>query len=194
MLAYTFWHWKAPEVSRELYEKALIEFQKSLAAAAPDGFQGSMVVRLNGAPWTGTATEAYEETYLLKGSYAMDILETAAVSAQCKATHDQAARMAAGGCAGLYRLRLGTENISPMRMAAWFAKPAGTTYDELYRLITQRVDSSQVSLFGRQMVLGPTPEFCLLAPNKVDLPENFNPIWLPREVLWPTNSNRSAKL
>jgi len=186
MLAYTFWHWKAPEVSRELYEKALSEFQKSLAAAAPDGFQGSMVVRLNGAPWTGTATEAYEELYLLQGSGAMDILNEAAVSASCKATHDRAARMAAGGCAGLYRLRLGAENIFQARVAAWFAKPAGTIYDELYRLITQRVDSSQGSLFGRQMVLGPTPEFCLLTPSKFDLPENFNPIWLSREVVWST--------
>ena len=194
MLAYTFWHWKSSEVSRELYETALSEFQKSLAAASPEGFQGSSVARINGAPWTGAATEAYEETYLLKGSYAMDILETAAVSAQCKAAHDHAARMAAGGCAGLYRLRLGAENIFQAHVAAWFAKPAGTTYDELYRLITQRVDSSQTSLFGRQMVLGPTPEFCLLTPSKFDLPENFNPIWLLREVLWPTNSNRSAKL
>jgi hypothetical protein len=146
MIVYKFWHWKAPEISRELYEKALIEFQKSLAAAAPDGFQGSVVARINGAPWTGAATEAYEESYLLKGSYAMDILETTAVSAQCKAAHDQAARMAAGGCAGLYRLRLGTENIFQTRMAAWFAKPKGTTYDELYRIIAQRVDTSQISL------------------------------------------------
>ncbi len=186
MLAYTFWHWKAPEVSRELYEKALIEFQKALAAAAPDGFQGSMVARITGAPWTGTATEAYEESYLMNGSCAMDILEVAAVSAQCKAAHDQAARMAAGGCAGLYRLRLGTENIFQTRMAAWFAKPKGTTYDELYRVIIQSVDSSKVSLFGRQMVLGPTPEFCLLTPHKFELPENFNPLWLSREIVWST--------
>jgi len=185
MLAYTFWHWKAPEFSRALYEKALIEFQKALAAAAPDGFQGSMVARLNGAPWTGTAAEAYEESYLLKGSYAMDILEQAAVSTPCKAAHDQAVRMAAGGCAGLYRLRLGTENIFQARAAAWFAKPKGTTYDELYRLMAQRVDSNHVSLLGRQMTLGPTPEFCLLTPHKLELPENFNPMWLPREIIWP---------
>ncbi len=186
MLAYVFWHWKAPEVSRELYEKALIEFQNSLAAASPEGFQGSQVVRINGAPWTGAATETYEEWYLLEGSFAMDILNEAAVSAHCKTSHDQAARMAAGGCAGLYRWRLGVEEISEARMAAWFAKPTGTTYDELYRVMAQHTDLKKAGLWGRQMTLGPTPEFCLLAPNKINLPENFNAIWLPREVVWST--------
>jgi hypothetical protein len=187
MLAYVFWHWKAPEVSRELYEKALIEFQQTLATASPDGFRSSMVVRINGAPWLEATAEAYEDWYLLEGSYAMDILEEAAVSAQCKTSHDQAARMAAGGCAGLYRLRSGIESIVDARVAAWFAKPAGLSYQEFYHTLSQRIDAGKTGLWGRQMALGPTPEFCLLAPVRLDLPENFNAIYLPRDVVWPAS-------
>ncbi len=184
MLAYVFWHWKAPEISIGAYENALIDFQKSLQAAWPQGFEGSAVARISKAPWLG-ATDGYEEWYLLEGFEALGILNEAAVSAGCKAPHDEAARMAAGGCAGLYKLWSGVSSIAGARMAGWFSKPAGTTYERLQAAVSGPIASAQGSLWGRQLVLGPTPEFCVLGPRELTLPEDIRVMWLPRQVVWP---------
>ena len=155
MLAYVFWHWPRPEVDRGEYEARLTAFQQALRAAAPAGFRESAVYRVRGLPWTAEA--AYEEWYLLEGSEALDSLNDAAVSARTRAAHDAAAQQAAGGVAGLYRLRRGASELDRDRRAHWFAKPAGMSYEDLYTMLPQ------APLWGRQMTLGPGPEFCLLA-------------------------------
>ena len=38
MLAYAFWHWRQPDVSRETYEARQREFHEALAAHPPEGF------------------------------------------------------------------------------------------------------------------------------------------------------------
>jgi hypothetical protein len=39
------------------------------------------------------------------------------------------------------------------------------------------------SLWRRMMVLGPPPEFCLIAPSEVELPLEFGPEVLSREPI-----------
>jgi hypothetical protein len=62
-----------------------------------------------------------------------------------------------------------------MRHAVWFAKPPGMTYDDMYARLTPLVQESGASLWGRQMVLGPTSEFCLRSISPLSLPAPFEP-------------------
>jgi hypothetical protein len=173
MLAYVFWHWPDPAVAPESYEDRLIAFHQSLAARKPQGFHCSVVFQIDGAPWLGAGRRGYEDWYLVEGSFALDLLNEAAVSNARKEIHDQAARMAAGGTAGLYRLRRGAPTVAESRWATWFAKPAGTSYEEFYVQLQPWTDRPGVGLWGRQMTLGPTPEFCLLSPHRLELPASL---------------------
>jgi hypothetical protein len=51
-----------------------------------------------------------------------------------------------------------------------FSKPAGTGYRDLYERLKPWTDQTELTLWRRMMVLGPPPEFCLLAPSEIQLP------------------------
>ena len=57
--------------------------------------------------------------------------------------------------AGVYALRRGAARLSDAGRAVWFDTTAGVSYDEFFGRLGERR-----SLWLRQMVLGPTPEFC----------------------------------
>lgn len=183
MLAYVFWHWKRAEVSAPAYERLQRAFHEALAAAPSPGFHRSFTHALAGAPWAAGGAEAYEDWYLVADSAALDPLNEAAVTASRQAPHDAAASAAANGTAGLYRLRMGDAPSRP-RHAYWFAKPAGVSYADLWRLLTPLADRG-ASIWVRQMVLGPTPELCLQSSTPVDLPPGLDPIVLPLRPVWP---------
>lgn len=169
MLAYVFWHWRRAEVPAAEYERRQRAFHDALAAAPPDGFLRSSVVRLRGAAWANAGAEAYEDWYLLRDSASLDALNDAAISASRAAPHDAAAAVAEGGTAGLYRLRFGAAAEVP-RFAHWFAKPGGMRYDALHAELAPIAERAGASLWCRQMVLGPSPEFCLWTREPIALP------------------------
>ena len=164
MLAYTFWHWKRPDVAVEEYEARQRTFHEALGVAPPDGFSGSSCFAISGAPWAGDGGAAYEDWYLVRDSAALDALNAAAISASRQAPHDAAAAVAAGEIAGLYRIRLGERQATPT-IAHWFLKPAGVSYAALEQTMRPLVDAHGGTLWCRQMTLGPTPEFCLQLPG-----------------------------
>lgn len=110
-------------------------------------------------------------------------LNEAAVSGPRQAPHDVVARLAAGGAAGLYGLKRGAPLARPAA-AAWFGKPAGMTYGALFTLMEPVVADSGGGLWMRQMVLGPTPEFCLRSAGPVHLPA-LAVLHLSLEPVWP---------
>jgi hypothetical protein len=181
MLAYVFWHWRYPEIDGETYQSRLMAFHRVLTEQKPAGFQYSVVFCSAGAPWIPTALETYEDWYLVDGAAALDPLNEAAVSGPRRAPHDEVAR----GAAGLYRFRTGELSIADAQFALWFSKPAGASYDDFYASVRPWTSQLGVGLWGRQMVLGPTPEFCLLTPAPVKLPERFNRFGRAIERLWP---------
>jgi len=185
MLAYVFWHWPQAGVAVSTYQVRLREFQSTLAGNKPPGFLHSTIFRVHGAGWLGTAREAYEEWYLTDGSAALDPLNQAAVAPACRAAHDAAAQLAAGGAAGLYRLRQGRADLEAARFAYWLSKPAGMKYDEFYALLKPLTSQPGIALWGRQMVLGPTPEFCLHTRESVELPSGIAPQMTSLDRLWP---------
>lgn len=156
MLAYVFWHAPGSIDDIATYEAALAAFHGSLDPAGIPGFHGSQAFLVEGAGWVSSPV-VYEDWYLVDDFGALGELNTAAISGHRQRPHDDVAVMAGEGMAGIYILRQGAVRLSGVRRAAWFGKTAGLSYDEFYRRLGQRE-----SLWQRQMVLGPTPEFCSL--------------------------------
>jgi hypothetical protein len=172
MLAYVFWHWPQPIVDQDTYVDHLRAFHETLAGNKPPGFQRSTVFRIRDANWLKTSGDAYEEWYLLDDSAAMDRINDAAVSGACEQPHNRVAREAADGVGGLYRLRAGEENLDQARFAVWFSKPAGVSYNDFFASLQPLTSQPGVTLWGRQMTLGPTTEFCLHSPTAIELPHS----------------------
>jgi len=165
MLAYIFWHWPRFDVDLAVYQTNLRNFHRTLAAHIPPGFHGSTVFSINGASWLDSTGPTFEEWYLLDNSAALDQLNDAAVTGACERPHNVVAKDAAGGTAGLYRLRRGAADLSKKRFAVWFSKPDGMSYKDFLA----RIDEEQLpraALWQRQMTLGPTREFCLLSEDE----------------------------
>ena len=167
MLAYVFWHWPQPQIEHGSYVDHLAEFHRTLAANKPAGFQQSVVFRIRNANWLNTDGEAYEEWYLLDDSAAMDRINEAAVTGVCEEPHNRVAREAADGTGGLYRLRAGTEDLAQARYAVWLSKPGGVSYKDFYAGLESITSQPGVALWGRQMTLGPTTEFCIHSPTQI---------------------------
>jgi hypothetical protein len=165
LLAYVFWHWPDGSVDPTRYEGALLTFHRALAAAPPAGARGSRVLAVAAAPWLPVA-RGYEDWYFVDDFAALGALNEAAVTASRREPHDAAARLAAGGTAGVYRLLSGMpdERAPGPLESRWLSKPGALSYaDFLARL-------PPGELWQRQMTLGPTPEFDLLgaaAPPEV---------------------------
>lgn len=180
MLAYAFWHWKRSGVSSETYEARQREFQAALAAFPPDGFLRGTTVRLRGAAWAADGGIVYEDWYLVRDMAALAPLNEGAVSGPRKAPHDAVAQLAGGGTAGLYGLSAGTALTAPA-VATWFGKPQGMSYSSLFDALAPITRGG--ALWMRQMVLGPTPEFCLHSMAPVDLPAAFLVQQFPLELV-----------
>ena len=89
-------------------------------------------------------------------------MNEAAVSGACEEPHNRVAREAADGTGGLYRLRAGSAtDMAHAKFAVWLSKPAGVSYKDFYTELEPVTSQPGVALWGRQMTLGPTTEFCL---------------------------------
>jgi hypothetical protein len=174
MLAYVFWHWSQPNIERSSYRDHLADFHRTLAANKPSGFRQSVVFSIRNANWLSTSGEAYEEWYLLDDSAAMDRLNEAAVSGACEEPHNRVAREAADGTGGLYRLRAGQEDLAQSRFAVWLSKPNGVSYTNFYAALQPLTSQPGIALWGRQMTLGPTTEFCIHSPAPIELPKGYS--------------------
>src|SRR5438067_2475006 len=125
MLAYVFWHWPRAEVLRPEYEDHLRAFQQQINGALPPGLRGSTVYRITGAPWLPGGA-GYEEWYLLDDTCALGTIEREAVSGVVGDVHNDVARLAAGGTAGLYKPAGQDASVELWRAhgstALWFAR------------------------------------------------------------------------
>jgi hypothetical protein len=156
-------------VAERHYEASLARFHAALAAHPPEGFQESLVARLDRAPWLeGPEGPAYEDWYLVADWTAIGRLNEAAVHGPRRTPHDAVAAEAGAGTAGIYRRMLGAPRPAGGH-ATWFAKPDGLDHAGLGEELDRLLGGRDVSVWQRQMTLGPTPEFCLLGDEPVDL-------------------------
>jgi hypothetical protein len=184
-LAYVFWHWIEPDTDVAAYEDALREFQESLLANAPPGYRRAAVFRQAPAPWLPGSGPHYVDWYVTDGSAALDPLNDAAISAACRSAHDVAAAHAAGGTAGLYRLRQGAVRAAEVRCATWFSKPDGMSYEALDESLDECTRGVRSELWSRRMTLGPGPEMCLLAAAAIELPGTCGALPVAMDPVWP---------
>jgi len=173
VLAYVFFHRPAPGVETPIYETALRKFHSALTVAPPVGFIGSSTYRVGGG---------YADWYLVESSAALDLLNQAAVNEARSATHDVVAHLASDG-AGKLLMRVSGTAPPGAGYEMRFSKPAGTAYQDLYDRLKPRTDRAEVTLWRRMMVLGPAPEFCLLALSQIQLPAEMKPEILRRDLV-----------
>ena len=203
MLAYLFWHRPLDPTSVEAYEQAQLAFHRSLARSRPVGMCGSASFRLPAIPWidvgrAGAGVVAgsgpsYEDWYLVEDYTALGVLNEAAVGRGHRTPHDEAARRFGGGAGALYGLIEGERSdvlSAATSLAVWVARPPGSERRPLGELLGDGMDPRHASLWRRQLVFGPAPEFCLLAREvpagvaPARLPEGWSATMLQREVLW----------
>jgi hypothetical protein len=208
VLAYVFWHQPREDTGSGAYETALTAFHRSLAHNPPVGTLGSAVFRAASAPWRGPVAKSrgaaggawYEDWYLLADYTALGVLNEAAVGRGHRTTHDEAARRFGAGAGGLYGLIEGeratagghehAELLSTATCAVWVSSPPEAPKRGLAELLGDGMDPRRASLWRRQLVLGPAPEYCLLAveapagAGAARLPAGWTAQTLERELVW----------
>lgn len=163
MLAYLFWHIPNEGTDPEAYEDRLRAFHASLSRERPEGFLESAVFRHYALPWAPPSLFVYEDWYVIDSFAALGRLNDAAAAPR-RAEHDAAAQMSGWGAGGVYAPR--AEAALAGGFTYWLSKPGGMEYDVFY----DEVGPAAASRFWRrQMVLGPAPEFCLLAESRMEI-------------------------
>ena len=200
MLAYVFWHRPLDGAAADAYEQAQVAFHRSLAHAPPMGFRGSAVFRVAELPWLAPAESSeapaggYEDWYLLEDYTAMGVLNEAAVGRGHRSAHDELACRFGAGAGGLYGLLEGHAQLDGDALAIWISRPPaglpGSQRRALPALLGDGMDPEHASLWRRQFVLGPAPEYCVLAPEPpagvapTRLPEGWRATITRRETIW----------
>lgn len=165
MLAYVFWHIPREGADPEAYEEKLTAFHDSLVGDPPAGFRASTVFRHYALPWAPSSMFVYEDWYLVESFAALGSLNEAAVADGRKQAHDEAARHSSWGAGGVYR-PLGEAASLVGGFSYWMSKPDGMGYEAFYEDVGS---PAARTLWRRQMVLGPAPEFCVLSETRLEL-------------------------
>jgi hypothetical protein len=201
VLAYLFWHRPGDAAATAAYERAHIAFHRSLAHVPPVGFLGSVALRVAHLPWRGSTESSlpaeaggggYEDWYFVEDYAALGVLNEAAVGRGHRTAHDDVARRSGTGAGGLYGLIEGHRPppLDATSLAVWVAGTPRPRRYELGELLGDGIDPRCASLWRRLLVLGPAPEYCLLAPKQpagvspARLPEGWQATALQRETLW----------
>lgn len=185
MLAYIFWHRPYLEMERAAFERDLRDFHRALASAHPPGWLESWAFRLRSLPWLAGGGPGYEDWYLVEDFGALGPLNGQAVAGVCQEPHNRVARVTEIGAGGLYRLHHGEPAVGQARYAVWLVKARATPYETFYQRLAPLTDGPGLSLWRRQLVLGPAPEFCLLAPEPPSLPDDLDAVMIERVRIAP---------
>ncbi len=144
-LAYVFWHWPATD---DGYEVAIAAFHAALDRP------GTATFALDRAPWPDERPSPYEDWYPVDDWAGVGALNDFAISGRRKAPHDAVAHRSRTGAGGVYRLIEEGPPLPEVRFAAWLHAPPA----EL---------PPGAALWRRQLVLGPAPEYAVLAASPV---------------------------
>lgn len=148
MLAYLFWHRPKADVDATSYEDAQRTFHAAIKVPSAS-FKIGQLPFANGG--------GYEDWYLVEDWADIGELNDAAVDAVRASSHNRAATLAADGWGGIYLLQRGASQIPDG--VEWFDKPRGEPSDGFIAALPH------TSVWRRQLVLGPAPEFCGSVPG-----------------------------
>jgi hypothetical protein len=151
MLAYLFWHRPSEGADIAEYERRLRAFHRVISGP-------SASFRVDPLPFA--PEDGYEDWYLVRTWSALGSLNDAAVTGARSGPHEAVAALAGAGWGGVYRLLHGA--AVPPSSVRWATKPSGVSYEDFVQTL------SATTLWQRQMVLGPAPEFCLAEEGAAD--------------------------
>ena len=141
------------------FEDAQRAFHSSLETA-------SASFRVAALPF-GEAESGYEDWYLVEDWEGLGELNRIAVDSARLPAHDHAAAQSASGWGGVYSLARGAASIPDG--VDWLQKPRGESSESFIASLPG------TTVWQRQMVLGPGPEFCAAVPTSNG-----------RERIWPS--------
>jgi len=193
VLAYLFWHRPEPGADREEYERAQERFHRSLAQRPPDGFRASLALHVSELSWLSGEGPGYEDWYVVEDWTALGVLRQAAVGQAHSRAHERAATHSRQGAGAVYRLLDGQLRTLAPSTAVWVQPDRGQDTDDMAAMLLD--GASAGTLWQRELVLGPAPEYCLLAeapPAGVAggrLPSHWRSHTVAREALWDFNQD-----
>lgn len=172
--AYVFWHWPRPEILRESYEVKLASFLRALREDKASGVVEALSYRVEALPWGPQGAGLYEDWYVVESFSALGGLNDAAVSAAMQSPHDAIAKDYMKGAGGIFKSIKG-DTLQRACFATWVEKPIGPSYQSYYDEVAGLTSGKNSDLWRRQMVLGPSPQFCVHSEEALELPAKLRP-------------------
>ncbi len=184
MLAYLFWHRPLPEIEQEAYEAGLTAFHRALAKKSGQGFRGSATYRLSPTPWLGEQP-GYEDWYFVDSSADLDPLNEIAVAPDLWDVHAGVSYKTDIGHGGLYGFLTAEADPRAATKTAWLKRPRRIRFQDALAAIVESA-ATPVSVWRKQLVLGPAPEFALLGGESLalDLPDGWEALYAERRPLF----------